>query len=259
MRREAVPERFKTPWRKQKGHKESWGKHPWEGTKGVWQLREEKQLLSKQKCYQAQTLGELKKGNRNEAPGSVWEPGGSEQKWICADPPRTPSLWAGEKLPTWSSDFCLALCVPQGSLCWNVDCPYRSSDCSTNSLLQSSYLPVILFPFFLPFLTEHCFPVIWPLLCLLSSFHTLCLTHPIEKLRRRQFMTLGWYLHLSLQLSCYLLFLLCIFMPLLIFSASSGVHCPVLFIQLLACLFLFLADISRHCLHAFNNNDHVAF
>lgn len=127
---EAAPERFKTPWRKQKGHKESWGKHPWESTKGVWQLREEKQLLSKQKCYQAQTLGELRKGNRNEAPGSVWEPGGSEQKWICADPPqapRTPSPWAGEKLPAWSSDLWMAVCVPQGSLCWNVDCPYRSS------------------------------------------------------------------------------------------------------------------------------------
>lgn len=130
MRREAVPGRFKTPWRKQRGHKESWGKHPWEGTKGMWQLREEKQLLNKQKCYQAQTLGELKKGNRNGAPGSVWEPGGSEQKWICADPPqapRTPSLWAGEKLPVWSSDLCMALLAPQGFLCWNVDCPYLSS------------------------------------------------------------------------------------------------------------------------------------
>lgn len=107
--------RFRTRWTEQKGHKESWGKHPWEGMKGVWQLREEKQLLSKQKCYQARRLGELKKGNGNEAPGSVREPVGSWQKWICADPPqapRTSSLWAGEKSPTRPSDLCMAACVP---------------------------------------------------------------------------------------------------------------------------------------------------
>lgn len=51
----------------------------------------------------------------------------------------------------------------------------------------------------------------------------------------------------------------CIFMPLVIFLARAGVHCPVLFIQLLAYLFLFLADVCRHFLHAINSNDYVAF
>lgn len=151
MRREAAPGRFKTPWRKQQGHKESWGKHPWEGTKGMWQLREEKQLLSKQKCYQDQTLGELKKGNRNEAPGSVWEPGGSEQGWVCAEPPqapRTPNPWAGDKLPTWSLLISAWLCVFHQAFCvgtWTV--LISAPDSSTSSLLQFFYFPVILFPF----------------------------------------------------------------------------------------------------------------
>ena len=107
--------RFRSCWTEQKGHKESWGKHPWEGTKGAWQPREEKQLLSKQKRYQVQRLRELQQGNGKKAPGSVQEPVGAWQKWICADPPqapRTSSLWAGEKSPTQSSDLCMAVCVP---------------------------------------------------------------------------------------------------------------------------------------------------
>lgn len=74
------------------------------------------------------------------------------------------------------------LCVFHKALCagtWTV--LIAAPDCSTNSLIQFSYLPVILFLFSSSFLTQDWLSMLWAPLCLPSNFHTLCLTHPIEK------------------------------------------------------------------------------
>lgn len=129
-----------------KGHKESWGKHPWEGTKGVWQLREEKQLRSKQKRYQAQRLGELKKGNGNEAPGS-----GVRACWIltevnlCRPSPGSQDIqsvgwWEITNKIFWSLHGCLCSCKAFCAGMWTV--LISAPDCLTNSSLQFFYLPV---------------------------------------------------------------------------------------------------------------------
>lgn len=130
-------------------------------------------------------------------------------------------------------------------------------DSSTNRLIQFSYLPVILFPFSSSFLTQDCLSMLWAPLCLPSNFHTLF--NPSHRETQTQTIHDPW-MTLGSLLAALLLPAVpsCIFMPLLIFSACAGAHRPVLFIQLLPYLFLFLADVSRHFPHAINN-DYVAF
>lgn len=69
-------------------------------------LGEEKQLLSKQKCYQAQRLRELKKGNRSETQECVRACGALTQVNLCRSSPGSQDI---QSVGQWGADSSLLI------------------------------------------------------------------------------------------------------------------------------------------------------
>jgi len=190
----------------------------------VWQLREEKQLLSKQSVTRLGDLQSLKKATGTKQLGvckSPWD-------WNWSESVQTSS--GSQDIQSVASMLSWSLCVPER---WAI--LISAPGCLTNvSVCHFARNPT----FFLMAFS------LWAL----SPYS--CLTTPQKKNRVGQLMTLASH------------FLLYAFPP-QHFSASSailGVHYRTL-IQFLVLLFPISADVFRRCLHTAiaNSNGYIAF